>query len=180
MFGFSASAPRLVRRRRFSKDDGGATAVEFALVSVPFFALVFAIIETALVFFAGQVLENGVTDASRIVRTGQAQQMGLDQAAFKERLCSRVTGLFNCEGGIKLDVRTVGSFGSIDLSNPIDEDGNLEENFTFDPGGSGDIVVVRAFYEWPTFVPNLGNDLSNLGNGRRLLASAAVFRNEPF
>lgn len=165
---------------RFRTDREGATAVEFALVAAPFFAIVFAIIETALVFFAGQVLETGVAEAARLVRTGQVQQQGLDQSAFRERLCSQISALFRCDDALKLDVRTYQSFNSIDLANPIDSDGNFNGDLTFDPGAGGEVVVVRAFYEWPTFVPGFGNDMANLANGKRLLASAAAFRNEPF
>ena len=44
--------------RRFTRHQKGAAAVEFALVAIPFLALTFAIIETALVFFAGQTFWN--------------------------------------------------------------------------------------------------------------------------
>ena len=46
--------------RRFARAQDGAAAVEFALVAAPFLALIFAILETALVFFAGQTLEAAV------------------------------------------------------------------------------------------------------------------------
>ena len=48
------TAPGALRRllRRFRGDRSGATAVEFAMVSVPFFGLLFAIFETAFVFLA--------------------------------------------------------------------------------------------------------------------------------
>ncbi|WP_375571860.1 TadE/TadG family type IV pilus assembly protein [Ahrensia marina] len=50
--------------KRFIQQPSGTTAVEFGLLAVPFFFLKFAIIETAIVFWAGQLLESGVTDAS--------------------------------------------------------------------------------------------------------------------
>ena len=62
-----ASIGKLARR------NDGAAAVEFALVAAPFLALVFAIMETAIVFFAGQALETAVADTSRLIMTGQAQ-----------------------------------------------------------------------------------------------------------
>ena len=63
----------------------------------------------------------------------------------------------------------------------LDEDGNLDtEDFGFDPGGSNDIVVVRAFYEWDLMTPLLSAPLANLSGNRRLLQSTVVFRNEPF
>ena len=52
--------PDLVRR--FVRQQDGSAAVEFGMVAVPFLGLTFAILETALVFFAGQTLETAVTD----------------------------------------------------------------------------------------------------------------------
>ncbi|MGH8513523.1 MAG: TadE/TadG family type IV pilus assembly protein, partial [Gammaproteobacteria bacterium] len=39
--------------RRLVRQQDGSAAVEFGLVAAPFLALVFAIMETAVVFFAG-------------------------------------------------------------------------------------------------------------------------------
>ena len=49
---------------RFGKRDEGAAAVEFAIVAAPFIAMLFAILETALVFFAGQTLETAAADSA--------------------------------------------------------------------------------------------------------------------
>src|SRR5438045_1580043 len=38
--------------RRFARQQDGSTAVEFGLVAAPFLALVFAILETAIIFFS--------------------------------------------------------------------------------------------------------------------------------
>ena len=48
------------------------------------------------------------------------------------------------------------------------------------PGLPGSIVVVRLFYQWPTFVTGLGFNLSNLSNGTILLSATAAFKNEPY
>ncbi len=53
------------RLRRFGRNRHGSAAVEFAIVAPIFFALIFAIIEKAIVFFAGQVLESAVQDSVR-------------------------------------------------------------------------------------------------------------------
>ena len=62
--------------RRFRRNRRGSAAVEFALVAPIFFALLFAIIETAIVFFAGQVLETGVQDSSRMIYTESGDSGG--------------------------------------------------------------------------------------------------------
>ena len=61
------------RARNFLICTRGATAVEFALVAAPFFALLIAILQTALIFLAQQVLQTATTEAARLVMTGQAQ-----------------------------------------------------------------------------------------------------------
>lgn len=167
--------------RRFGADEQGATAVEFAIVALPFFALMFAIIETALVFFAGQALELAVRNAGRMIRTGQAQQQAMTGDTFKNLICDQVVLLFSCSDGVYVDVKKYDTFAQIDLTPPVDVNGVFQTaGFGYTPGGGGDIVVVRAFYEWPTFVDKLGNDMSNLANGKHLLAATAAFRNEPF
>ena len=179
---------RAVRHRRlargirgFGRREDGATAVEFALIALPFFALIFATIETALAFFAGQALETAVINASRTIRTGEAQTQGLTAATFKDAVCAELTYLFNCEAGLYIDVQTYTTFASISLSVPVDTNGNLKTTgYSYTPGHGGNIVVVRAYYEWPVFVNKLGNNLATQPDGTHLLTATAAFQNEPF
>lgn len=173
-------AHRWARFRRFRGDERGATAIEFAIIAIPFFALLFAIIEVALVYFAGQAMETAVANSARLIRTGQAQAQKFSAEDFRDEICGQVMSLFDCANSLKIEVKTFETFDAIDLSRPLDDKGNLKQTYDFAPGSGGDIVVVRAFYEWPTFVTKLGFDLSNMRNGTHLLASAAAFRNEPF
>jgi Flp pilus assembly protein TadG len=184
----SAAGPgRLMRRlarvrmlRRFVRHQEGTAAIEFGLVAAPFLALMFAIIETALVFFAGQTLETAVADSARLIMTGQAQNQSFDQAAFKNSVCGKVYGLFDCANGMHVDVRTYSGFGSASTTKPIDAQGKLIKDFAYSPGGPGEIVVVRIMYEWPVWVSLMGLNLSDLSNGKRLLMATAAFRNEPY
>jgi len=56
----------------------------------------------------------------------------------------------------------------------------VTNNWQHKPGNPGDIVVVKVMYQWPVFLGPLGFNLSNLGNGKRLLISTAAFKNEPY
>ncbi|MGZ9188308.1 MAG: TadE/TadG family type IV pilus assembly protein, partial [Candidatus Binatia bacterium] len=133
--------------RRFIRQQDGATAVEFAMVAAPFLAMVFAIIETALVFFAGQALETAGADSARLIMTGQAQTQGYDQAKFKQAVCAKIYGLFDCTNGLYVDVKNYTTFSSINTAKPVDSNGNLQTNsFGYQPGGPGSIVVVRLMY----------------------------------
>ena len=170
--------------RRFRRNRRGSAAVEFALVAPVFFALLFAIIETAIVFFAGQVLETVTQDSARMVQTGQAQAAAYDAANFKQLVvCARPLAnlLFDCMSGVYVDVQSYpAGFTSVVITDPIDASKNFTNNRQYNPGNAGDIVVVRAFYQWPLFVTGLGYNISNLSGSKRLLSATAAFRNEPF
>ena len=176
---------RLARRaspRLFVQRQDGSVAVEFGLILLPFLALVFGIMETALVFFADQTLETAVADSARLIMTGQAQTQNLTAATFKNAVCARIYGLFNCANGVYVNVQTYSNFGSISYSPPLDTNGNLvTSNFVYQPGGPGDIVVVQLFYQWPIYVSLMNlSKLSNMSGNSRLLVATAAFRNEPY
>jgi Flp pilus assembly protein TadG len=168
--------------RRIVREQDGSTTVEFALLVAPFLAIIFAIIETSIVFFAGQTLETANADSARLIMTGQAQTQGFSQAQFKNAVCARIYGLFNCQGGLYVDVKTYTGFASINNSQlPVDANGNLQSGtFGYQPGGPGDIVVVRLIYQWPVYVSLLGLNLSDSTGSKRVIMSTVAFRNEPY
>ena len=81
------------RRRKcatdFARREDGAAALEFALVAAPFIALLLAGLQTALAFFAGQVLESAVADSSREILTGSAQNAGRARPTSLPRSATR-------------------------------------------------------------------------------------------
>lgn len=183
MFGLNAASRR--RRRNhcaaFAGDNKGATAVEFALVGAPFLALLIALIQTFLVFFAQELLESVVLQSSRLVMTGQVQSKQMTAATFKQAVCNEVVILFNC-GGLMVDMQVATAWSSTNTAMPtltFDSNGNVNNTWQFNPGNAGDIVVLRVMYVWPVVLGPLGFNLSNLSNGNRLIMSSAAFQNEP-
>jgi Flp pilus assembly protein TadG len=173
--------------RRFRRNRRGSVAVEFAFIAPIFFALLFAIIETGMVFFAGQVLETGAQDSGRLLYTNQIQTSGLSaaqqQSQFFDDLCGRVKTLFNCIAdptSLVVDVRSYAPGTVINIPNPIVA-GVLTGPFVFElpPLGSSNTVVVRVFYRWPLFVTGLGYNIANLNGSQRLLAATYAFHVEP-
>ncbi len=164
-------------RRLLHREDGTA-AIEFALVAAPFLALMFAILETGLVFFAGQTLETVAANSARLILTGQSQSMS--QTTFNTNVCAKVVAMFDCNL-IMLDVKTYSNFSGASTSLPVDSNGNVQSGgFTFQQGGPGDIVVMRLMYPWPVWMSLLGFSLSNMSGSKRLLMATVAFRNEPF
>lgn len=172
--------------RRFRRNRRGSAAIEFAFVAPIFFGLLFAIIETALMFFAAQVLETGTQDAARLVLTHQAQDANMSQKDFATNLCNRVNMLFDCTK-ITISVKAYAPNTAIpaaDLASPI-SGGVFSGQSAYETSKPGDTVVVRAFYQWPIIVTQLGYNIANLGRttsdptDKRLLAATSAFRVEP-
>jgi Flp pilus assembly protein TadG len=167
---------------RFYKNRRGSAAVEFALVAFPFFGLLFAIVETALIFYASQILESGTQDSGRLLYTHQAQDSAMTRDQFKQDLCNRVRVLFSCSN-VSVDVRSYPPGTAVAIAPP-----NIAAecaNCTYAPGAPGDTVVVRVFYKWPLFVTgfgyNLGNSDLNASHSftKRLITATSAFRVEP-
>jgi Flp pilus assembly protein TadG len=165
--------------RRFVRQQSGIAAVEFGMIAAPFLALIFAILETSVIFFAGQALETAVADSGRLIMTGQAQTQGFDQNAFKNSVCAKIYGLFDCANGIFIEVKSFPTFAAITTPAPtLDANGNIVNNFGYDAGGPCSIVLVRLFYQWPVYVSLLG--LGDGGGTKRMLIATSAFRNEPY
>lgn len=166
---FVRSAKNIARR------EEGATAIEFALLAFPFFALIGAILETGMFLLGSQVFDSAVDDASRAILVGDAKSY--NAADFRNEICQHTFGLINCPD-IKLRTRPIGSFSAANTSPPVDENGDWILNEKFDPGNSRQVILVEAYYKWNTF---LGFDFGFSKYGSATIISAArVFMNEPF
>jgi len=167
---------------RFARAREAATAVEFALVATPFLALIFAILQTAIIFFASQTLETAAANVSRLILTGQAQTGSWTAAQFKQQVCAQIYAIFNCNSSVYVDVESYASFSAVNLNPPV-TNGNFDSSqLGYNPGGPGAIVMVRLYYQYPVYVNllNLSGDLGNLNGGFSLLAATVVFKNEPY
>ena len=172
--------------RAFRRDERGATAVELALLAIPFFALVGAILQTALVFLASQILDGAVQDSSRLIRTGQEQNITpppTDAAAtYQAAICDRLFNLFDCTQ-LHVTVNVITDFASATVaSSPLDPTDPSKWTLApaYDPGTGSSIVMVQAYYKWPTFFNFAGFNFATSSDGTRLLGAVRVFANEPF
>ena len=148
-------------------------------MAAPFCAMLVAILQTALVFFAQEVLQTGTSEAARLVMTGQAQTQNLSAAQFQQDVCGFTSALFTCSG-IYVNVQTFSSFSGMTQMSPL-QNGQFRSNMmNYSTGGPGDVVLLQVFYQWPVILGPLGFNLSNMNGNNRLLVGTAVFRNEPY
>src|SRR5262245_1816499 len=97
---------------QFARKQDGAAAVEFALIALPFFWLLFVILETAGVIFTDIALQNGITEAARLIRTGQVQTQNISESKFKELLCKNIASYIKC-ANIRVDITKSASLATI-------------------------------------------------------------------
>ena len=180
---------------RLCRSQSGSAAIEFALVSPFFFFLMFVIAETAMIFIAEQVMDNALLETARLIRTGQAQQgtwpnpdadadpHPMTEAEFRNAVCGSMSVFIDCAGSdFFLDMKSYDSFAEMDTSTPLEDDSTFSDPGSFEFGGPGDIVIVRAYYQWPTnpIFGSMSLASRSLGNGKHLIGSFAAFCNEPF
>ena len=167
--------------RRTSRLREGSAAVEFAFVALPFFVMIFAMLELGMAFVLDSMLENAAIDTSRLVRTGQASAQKFDAVKFKTAFCDRM-GIFgsDCMTRATVDVRVIPQFAGPPPADPITDGAMDPSKVGYDGGVPGDLVLVRVWYEQPMVTPLLSQAGSRLKNGALLLSATTAFRNEPW
>jgi Flp pilus assembly protein TadG len=169
-------AATLRRNRR------GATIIEFALVATPLAALIVAIFQTSLTFFAQQTLETAAEKSVRQLMTGQAQQASMTSAQFQALACSNLPSFMNCNN-LYIDVEQADSFADVSTTPPTityNAKGAINNAFIYNPGGAGSINVAKIMYIWHEQRGPLGFNLSNLTGDNRLLIATSAFKAEPY
>lgn len=183
---------RATLRLRLRRDTRGATIVEFAMVAVPFIALVLAVAVTSLAYFVQETLETGVEKVARDIVTGRTQaaddagaRTGMTKQQLAERFrkasCAALPAFLPCSR-LYVEVKSSTDWSSIDNSAPnitIGSNGTITNSFSYDLGNQGSIVLVRFLYLWPVQSSPLF-DFSNMGKGRRLLMATSVAKSETY
>lgn len=163
-----------MRIRDFAIDRRGAAAIEFALVLPLLIGLMVGTVEIGLVGIVSNNLDNSVQSAARMIRTGEADAPAT-ASGFKTQVCS---GMFDsqasCLSKLAISVRTFPDFASAQTAAgdaPADQ---------FNRGAAGDIVLVKATYQWPFFMPFFSVGFQQSGPTTIVLDARTTFKNEPY
>ncbi|WP_252805438.1 TadE/TadG family type IV pilus assembly protein [Rhizobium sp. L1K21] len=188
-------------RMRISRD--GATAVEFAILIVPFLMVLFATMETFLAFTAEHLAANAVDTLARKVRTGEITfgmnrpATDMTEAQFRQAFCDEVSIIIRCSPTeaaspqkLYIDFEQVASFGAIQTDIPrINSDNNSDLDtsaFSFSPGNSAAINSLRVYYRWEITTDLIRPFISNLKPAGEtvpsqfLIVATTAFRNEAY
>ena len=189
--------PRAGERARFIEDRAGSTAVEFALVALPTFLLILAIIEIGYSNFLQSRMDTAVRQTGRLILTGfvQGQKSGgapLTAQQFRDQiLCPKLPATMSC-ADVFVNVKV---FSEPEAAQPspfasfINAKGdgvvppaldNARNKYCI--GNGKQYVVVQAAYPLRLLTTAFlhANPMTYKGKPTRLMQSVTSFKNEPF
>lgn len=200
---------RFFKKKNVCSNEQGSTVVEFALLIPVFIVFAYAIFDLGSYFFVNAQLQTATEQAARHIRVGGSYDAdgtgpnspivltasnSQSQAAFKQLTCSYVYAIFKstCLQKLLVDVQSfpASNFSDVTYSNISDganashpADGTLnDDDTTYNPGGGGYVVIVRALYPYNFLLPQLAV-LTGMPTGSHRsvsVISTVAFRNEPF
>lgn len=184
--------------------------IEFALIAPAFVALLLAILYTAMIFLAQQMLQTTAQSAARLLLTGGAQTMkmsngdvGMTAGDFKNAICNGATvtnasgqtvvipqmlpALLTCSR-LTVNVSTAATYNLKSTSAPTftyNSSGvitSTNTGYTTTASGSGQsvIIVLQLIYLWPTGTGPLGLNLVNQPNSNRMLVATSLLTTESY
>jgi len=182
--------------KHFRQNDDGTTAIEFAILGIPFVALLFGIVELAVLFFIQSTTQHALETVSREIRTGEFQSTGGSEDEFKDLICAAMTGVGHCDN-LRVDVVSsgTGKFKGLTLPvspeapppNETEEEKEAREALpptllasTYTNTSGGDVVIVRVQYMHQLAVPSALTKLSNSSGNTHVISVTTAFKNEPF
>ncbi len=166
------------RLKSLLRDRSGVAALEFSLIALPFFMIMFGTIEIGLMLMESSVLEGATRDAARQIRTGSVQTSTNPLNTFNTLVCNGLFNLYDCNT-IHVDVRNFSDFTAIVLPPPLFDNTGNPTNLVFQPGGAGTVETARVIHIHQFFTPLIGAIMGGTSNSIALM-STAVFKTEPY
>lgn len=180
MAGFktSNSGSNKTRLSRFASAREGATALEFAIVSIPFLLMVFFITEFGIYSFHKQYLKHVLYEASRNLQTGEIQETTSALFYFEKEICSDAALMFECDK-VYFDVRAFDSIDKVVLPDLVFDQSGKPTNTVFQPGIGSQYIAVRLTTTFDFFTPLLTKIFQPNGDPV-ITVGVSIARNEPF
>jgi Flp pilus assembly protein TadG len=193
-----APSRALTAIRYFSNDKSGSTIVEFAMIALPLFFMLIAIIEIGYGNFTQYRLDSAVQSTARLIMTGvvqntQSNGQALTAQQFRDQiLCPKLPTTMNCNN-VFVNIQVFSEPTTLGVASPylqfVNASGtglvipaldNTKNSYNIGTGAS--FVTIQVVYPQPLFATSyLSPDVMTFNGGKaRLLQSTATFKNEPF
>lgn len=173
-------------RARLRSDIRGATLMEYALIAPVFFLALAAVLDYSYYFFKTTHLKHVLYEASRNIQTGELRfdadgdprSTSELQVAFQNAYCQEASFLLDC-AKISMDVRNFASLSAVSIPDAAFDDLGRPTNFVFQPGGSEEILVMRASIPHHFATPFM-QDFFQPDGTPAIIVGQSLAKNEPF
>jgi Flp pilus assembly protein TadG len=158
-----------------SNNKGQAT-VEFALVAIVFFGILFAIFDLSLLFYVNLTMQHAVREGTRYAITGRnnldPNQISPNRrAAMIQKIKDSSNGLYDRNLHVPKDpIISIINPGNVTFSN------YTGTPTTGNPGQPNDTIIVRLTYTWPLVTPIFRPFFPG---GRYTFTVKSTMKNEP-
>jgi Flp pilus assembly protein TadG len=172
---FFARPRRRPGGRAFLRNPDGATAVEFAMIGVPFLALLCAIFQTGLIYFEAAQLQEATQAGSRAIMT-QSAAANLTYGTFlRNYVCPRMSGMFTC-ANLRMDLQSPADWTSAAALGVGDfyNNANNTQSTAITLPAAGDIAVVRILYPMSQMAAIVGGTALQAGSIGAVTAGEAT------
>jgi Flp pilus assembly protein TadG len=185
---------------RLQDDEQGATAVEFAIIAMPFLTMLLGIMSVCLYFFTMLEMENAVWQVSRDIRVGKYGKgtdgySGLDanglpilkENVLVKKICEKLrTDTATCSSSVRVVLQSRATIshsdatGSLSQPNCRSNTGDLRPASQFDTPGATSFVVLTGCYTWAAGGKLPFLNIGNMPDGSFLIQSSFAFVNESY
>ncbi len=167
-------------RSPFLRDTSGATAIEFAMLALPFFAFLYALLGIGYIYITSNTLEDATQMAGRQIRIGEVDASQMTKEQFRSLICDSVlVPTQTCLADIVVDVTSDPDISNLDTKAPVTNGVLDPTKEQYNPGIGLDYVIVKAYL--PMSSVNSLFALLDAANGPQFVISAVmVFRSEPY
>ena len=174
--------------RRFRRDDTGVSAIEFAMLSPAFLAIMSMAFYTGYYYYCTAGLAYAVETAARHIVVGDAQNAGVTTAQnfVNTYVCPTLSPMMNCSNVIVIakhvtpaynyDYAGVWGDAFLDWPNGLKSFPMDNSQTPFCIGGPKALIGLVVYYA----MPFPGASATYKGNPVIFVNSNAAFRNEPF
>ncbi|MGA8172164.1 MAG: TadE/TadG family type IV pilus assembly protein [Methylocystis sp.] len=176
---FLARPRRGLGKITFLKNRDGATAIEFAMVGIPFLGLLCAIFQTGLVYFEAAQLQEATQTASRAILT-QSAAAGMTYRTFLHTYaCGQMSGMFTCDN-LRADVQSPATWTAADAldAGTFYNNANNTLDSTITMPAAGNIAVVRILYPMSQMAAIIGGTALQAGSIAPVTAGQTVINGQ--
>lgn len=180
------------RMRALRRNQRGATAIEFAIVSLPVIYMMVGIIEFSVAMTVANSLEAATNLSSRLGKTGYVEDQLTQKETIRDEIERRVGPLIDMN---KLEIKTTAfqDFDDLDTPDPWNDannDGEVQDDEWTDMNGNGfcdgcsglgngeNIAIYTITYPWQIMTPLISAIVGD--NGIIELSAISVVKNEPY